>query len=355
MRMPRRAILAVAAIAIVIGAAILLACGGFSRAETAKASVPVKIGFSLDSLVVERWGRDRDVFVATANSLGASVVLRDAGGDARLQAEQVRGLIDLGVDVIVIVPGNADLFVDAVQRAKSRGIKVISYDRLIRNAGVDLYVSVNSLAVGALMARAIARAVPEGNYAFIDGPKSDFNVDLIQWGQNSVLQKYAGARKVDEFYAKDWSSELAYGEVSRLLASGERIDAIVCMNDGLAYGAIHALAEYRLAGKVPVVGQDADISACQFIVEGSQLMTVYKPIWDLARQAATFAVEMARGEFKKPDDSLSDGTVDVPVYWLDPVEVNRDNIKRVVIDSGFHTAEEIYRNVPEEKRPAEYR
>jgi D-xylose transport system substrate-binding protein len=336
----------------------LAACVRSAEAPAAAPALavrPIAIGFSLDSLIVERWIRDRDVFVATANSLGADVIFQNAANDEKEQVSQIRYLIDKGVDVLVIIPMNADILTDAIQRAKSRGIRVISYDRLIRNAPVDLYVSVDSVEVGRIMARAIVKRAPAGDFVFINGPLSDHNVSLVREGQDSVLADYPGVSRILDYFADNWSYDLAYRQVAKLLDEGRRIDAIVCGNDGLAGGAIRALAERRLAGKVPVVGQDADIAACQYVVEGSQLITVYKPISALAKLAAQFAVSMAKGEFIAPVETIGNGAVDVPVYWLKPVEVTRENIDEVVIESGFHTADEIYRNIPVDKRPAAYR
>ncbi len=306
----------------------------------------ITIGFSLDSLVVERWIRDRDVFVSTANALGADVIFQNAANSETEQLAQVRYLIDKGVDVLVIIPKNADSFTEVIQRARSRGVKVISYDRLIRNAGVDLYITVDSVAVGRLMAEEIVQKVPSGNYVFINGPLEDHNVTLVKEGQRSVFSGYPGIFSILDYYAENWSYDRAYEQVTRLLDRGIRIDAIVCGNDGLAGGAIRALAERRLAGKVPVVGQDADIMACQYIVEGSQLATVYKPITALARQAAVFAVALAQGREIAGTSRIHDGRIEVPVYWMEPQAVNRANIDSVVIASGFHTAEEVYRLLP---------
>ena len=338
-------------------AAAFLSCG-LKKTPHGIPSAPVKkitIGFSLDSLIVERWIRDRDVFVSTANSLGADVIFQNAANDEKEQVSQIKYLIDKGVDVLVIVPQNADILSDVVQKAKAKGIRVISYDRLIRKAKVDLYVSVNTVEVGKIMANAIIREVPAGRYVFINGPKSDNNVALLQEGLRSVFIHYPGIYHLLDYNADKWSYDRAFDQVSRLLEQGDRIDAIVCGNDGLAGGAIRALAERRLAGKIPVVGQDADIAACQYVVEGSQLMTVYKPISLLAKQAAWYAVAMARKEYLPPNETISDGTWNVPVFWLSPIEVNRNNIKDVIIKSGFHTADEIYRDIPADKRPPEYR
>ncbi len=343
---------------ITAGFAVIALTGCLRQAaKTDESAVPprITIGFSLDSLIVERWIRDRDIFVSTAGELGADVIVQNAANDEQQQVSQVRYLIDKGVDVLLIIPQNADILSDVVDRAHAKGIKVISYDRLIRNAGVDLYMSVNSIEVGRIMASAVVKEAPSGNFVFINGPKSDNNVALVQEGQRSVFVEYPGIFHLLDYYADNWSYDLAFEQVSRLLEEGKRIDAVVCGNDGLAGGVIRALAEYRLAGKIPVVGQDADIAACQYVVEGSQLITVYKPIGDLAREAAAAAVSLARNEPIGTDGVISDGSREVPVIWLNPVEVNRDNMDAVVIDSGFHTAEEIYQNVPVENRPVEWR
>jgi D-xylose transport system substrate-binding protein len=364
MSAPRRALApavrAGARLAVALLAVAALSCSAPKHgAKAPSAAIPAKktvtIGFSLDSLTVERWQRDRDVFVATANSLGAEVIFLNAASGPAQQVNQVNSLIERGVDVLVIIPQDANLFADTVVRAHAKGIKVISYDRLIRKAGVDLYASVDSREVGVLMAQAIIREAPTGNYLFVNGPKSDYNVTLVQEGQRSVLVDYPGVYRILDFYADDWGYDLAYAEVSSVLESGRRVDAIVCGNDGLAGGAIRALAEHRLAGKVPVVGQDADISACQYIVEGSQLMTVYKPISRLARDAATFAVAMADGTYVPPTDAIDDGDGPVPAYWLSPVAVTKANVDEVIIESGFHTAAEVYHNVPFAKWPEAYR
>lgn len=312
-------------------------------------SKKITIGFSLDSLIVERWIRDRDIFVSAANELGVDVIFQNAANNPYEQINQVKYLIDKNVDVIVIIPQNADLFVDVVQRARSKGIKVISYDRLIRNANVDLYISVNSIEVGRLMAESIIQTTPSGNYVFIYGPKTDYNVTLVKQGIDSVFVKYPGVFHLLDFYAENWSYDQAYQQVSLLIDEGKRIDAIVCGNDGLAGGAIRALAERRLVGKIPVVGQDSDISACQFVVEGIQLSTVYKPISELAQIAAQYAVSLAKNDYNAlPLSRINDGSWDVPVYWLSPIGVNKDNIKEIIVDSGFHTEEEVYRKYKKE-------
>lgn len=126
----------------------------------------------------------------------------------------------------------------------------------------------------------------------------------------------------------------------------------MCGNDDLASQAVKVLSENRLAGKVAVVAQDADLAACQRIVEGTQEMTVYKPIELEANTAAEFAVALGKGEDitsgegeYKAVETFNDGTYDIPYYKIDPIAVTAENMDKVIIDGGFHTREDVYLNI----------
>ena len=119
----------------------------------------------------------------------------------------------------------------------------------------------------------------------------------------------------------------------------------MCGNDNLAGQVIRALSEKRLAGDLPVVGQDADLEACQRIVEGTQLMTVYKPVDNLARKAAECAIKLAKHEDLGTDQTMNNGSFDVPCILLEPIPVTKENMDEVIINSGFHTREDVYLNV----------
>ena len=145
-----------------------------------------------------------------------------------------------------------------------------------------------------------------------------------------------------------WRAELAADYIYTHMDLVSQADAIMCGNDNLAGQVIQALSVMRLAGDVMVVGQDADLEACQRIVEGTQLMTVYKPIEKLAQKAAQSAVMLAEGQGVE-DENLSqydDGTGKVPYLKIDPVSVTESNINEVIIKSGFHLKEDVYLNVP---------
>lgn len=305
----------------------------------------IRIGMSFDSFVIERWQRDRDVFVATARELGAEVNVQSANGEVAEQISQIQYFIDRGMDAIVVVPIDADALTDVVKKARKAGIPVMCYDRLVRNADSDLYISFDNEMVGDLMGRSLYAAIGKGKDVItICGPESDYNVEQVGNGFSSQTHKNTG-HVIGSCNCDGWKSEIAYDYINDNKELVKKADGIMCGNDALAGVVIRALSELRLAGKVVVVGQDADLDACQRIVEGTQEMTVYKPVEKLARNAATYAVSLAQGESVKTATHYNDGTYDIPFIKLQPVAVNRDNMDEVIIGGGYHLKEDVYINV----------
>lgn len=307
----------------------------------------IKIGLSFDSFVIERWQRDRDVFVYTAEELDAEVNVQNANGDVDKQISQIEYFIDKKMDVIVIIAVDSKAFQDVVKRAKDAGIKIVAYDRLLIASDVDLYVSFDNEKVGTLMAETIKNNVPEGgNIITIFGPTTDHNVQLVEQGYHEVM-KDANLNVIYSVNAVNWLAEEAYYAVNEALQLTSQIDGVFCGNDNLATEAVRALSENRMAGDVIVTGQDADLAACQRIVEGTQTMTVYKPVDKLAKAAAEYAVKLAKGEKIDVNTTIHDGEREVPYVKLEPNAVTRDNIDEIIIDGGFQTKEDVYLNVPE--------
>lgn len=135
-----------------------------------------------------------------------------------------------------------------------------------------------------------------------------------------------------------------------LTANNNDVQGVVAANDGTAGGSIQALTAQGMAGKIPVSGQDADLAAVQRIAEGTQLMTVYKPINAIATKAAEMAIAAAKGESISTEKSVNNGKIDVPSVLLDPLAVNKDNLD-VLIKDGFHKLEDVYKNVPKDQWP----
>ena len=329
---------------------LLLGCGSGQKEQEAiseKEEAKIQIGLSFDTFVVERWLRDRDVFVSTAQSLGAEVNVQNANGNIEEQISQIEYFIKKKMDVIAIVAIDGDMLVDVVKKARNSGIKVICYDRLIMNAGADLYISFDNERVGELMGEALIEALPEGgNILTIYGSKMDHNVTQVSAGLQNALRE-SKLHVVYSNYCDNWLAELAFDAVNEGLAQNDDIVGMMCGNDALASQAIKALSEHRMAGKVVVVGQDADLSACQRIVEGTQEMTVFKPVDALASKAAQLAVALARGEILEMEDmqTISDGENEIPYYSIEPIAVTAENMDEVIIDSGFHQREDVYLNV----------
>lgn len=309
----------------------------------------IRIGISFDSFLIERWERDRDVFVSTAKELGAEVNVQNANGSTQEQIAQIEYLIEKKMDVIVIVSIDSDGLTDTVQKAKNAGIRVIAYDRLIHNAGADLYISFDNEEVGTMMGEAmVAAGLPGKKVLMLSGPTADNNVAMVNEGFRRVMEQH-DIEVVDIMYADGWKPEYASDYIYENPEVLEEIDGIMCGNDSLATHAVRVLAEKRRAGQIIVTGQDAELEACQRIVEGTQLMTVYKPVEKQAKKAAECAVALAAGrEIDGVNAVMSDGTYDVPGIVLEPIAVNKDNIDHTIIESGFHLKEEVYLNVTEQ-------
>ncbi len=329
---------------------LVLSRGGAKA--TAARTKPV-IGLSLDTLKEERWQRDRDTFVRRATGLGAEVKVQSANSDDVRQVADVQALITERVDVIVIAPHNGEAMAKAVQLAHEAGIPVIAYDRLIKNCDLDLYMTFDNLRVGELQGQFLAEALAKmagGKKRLIRiyGAKTDNNALLFKQGQDRALDpllKSGALEIVHEDWADDWKPEngkkIANAGINK---AGHAFDAILASNDGTAGGAIQALLEEGLAGKVLVTGQDADLAACQRIVVGTQTMTIYKPLKQLAEQAAECAVNLARHRPVIATASLDNGQVKVPSIFVDVVAVTKENMRETVIKDGFHPAAEIFQS-----------
>ncbi|SHJ78917.1 sugar ABC transporter substrate-binding protein [Hespellia stercorisuis] len=305
-----------------------------------------QIGITFDTFVLERWLKDRDVFVATAQKMGAEVNVQNANGDVEKQKEQINRFVQDKVDVIVVIPVDCYELGEEVENARNHGIEVISYDRMIQNAKTDLYITVDSEKVGEEMGRIMVEKLPEGgNVVMICGPEMDTNCMWLAHGFETAIAD-SNLKVVYKTHVEAWTSEYGTQAMREALSQTDQIDGLMCGNDGLAGFAIQVLSEQQLAGKVVVTGQDADLEACQRIVEGTQAMTGFKPIGELARMAAEFAVQLAdKGTIKSVKDTRDNQVAEIPYYGLDPIAVTRENMDEVIVDSGFHLRDEVYLNV----------
>lgn len=331
-------------IAAIVVALLLASCG-----EKPERGNDLVVGFSVasDDLLLERWERDIKIFTSVARDLGAEVLLAKSPGDALGQIPQIQYLLDQGVDALVVIPQDMELLAGVIKKALDRGIPVLSYDRPVMGVPVTGYVSFDNREVGRLMGKALLSQRPSGDYLVVNGSVRDNNSFEINRGAREVLRPYLDAgsiRIVDEIWLEEWSFDEATEKIEKFFRDGGHADAILCGNDTLAGAAVRSLAERRLAGSVPVVGQDADLVACQRLVEGTQTMTVYKPISLLAGRAARLAVSFAKGEIPEAEQTLDNGSgVDIPYYVETPIAVTADNLDDTVLKDGFHSREDVYR------------
>lgn len=329
-----------------------------SRAADGTGKGKPHIGLSLDTLKEARWMRDRDIFVAKVNELGGEVEVLSASSDDMTQIRNVTSLVTKNVDVMVIVPHDGAAMGKGVEEAKKAGIPVIAYDRMITNCDLDLYMSFDNVKVGEAQALYLVSHLPtpgKGKIVRIYGAPTDNNAKLFKEGQDNILKPYIKSgdiKVVHENWATDWKPDKAKDIMNAAITNnGKDIDGVLASNDGTAGGAIQALKESGMVGKVLVTGQDAELSACQRIVEGSQAMTVYKPLEKMASSAAVTAMAMARGKPILARSAVNNGKKDVPAVLIETTSVDKNNMVDTVIQDKFHSFEEIYRNIPDGERP----
>jgi D-xylose transport system substrate-binding protein len=330
---------------------VVLPNGQLARAQDAN---NLQIGFSIEAMKGERWQTDLDSFHERAKQLGAAVISRDADGDDDRQFQQVKDMIQAGIKVLVLLPHDATKAGRMVDVAKSANVKVISYDRLVLNSDVDLYVSFDRVTIGRMQAEYLVKHAPRGNYVLIAGSPNDEGAKALHDTQMKVLQPYidrGDIKVIADGYTKEWLPSEAYLFMLTAIDSIHgNIAAVLASNDGMAGGAIQALREHSLAGKVAVSGQDADLAAVICIAQGTQAMTVYKPVTNEAVRAAEEAVRLAKGEKPHADGITSNGKIEVPTILLKPVLVTKDNIKTTVVKDGFQKLKSINQALPADQQ-----
>ncbi len=315
------------------------------------------IGLSMDTNKEVRWITDRDIFIGRCKELGANVLVQSANSDDARQIQDVQALISRKVDALVIIPHNGAAMAKAVKMAHEAGIPVLAYDRLITDCNLDLYITFDNVRVGELQAKYLVEHLPQpgkGKIVRIYGAKTDNNAFLLKEGQDKILRPYlerGDITVIHEDWADNWNPEIAKKITNAAITRhGTNFDGILVSNDGTAGGAIQALKEEGVAGRVLVTGQDADLVACQRIAAGNQSMTIYKPIRNLATRAAELAVKLAAGKPIIARNAVNNKQIDVPTILLEVVTVTRDNLVKTVIADGFHSYDDVYRNIPEKER-----
>lgn len=326
--------------------------------QAASSSASYKIALLLPETKTTRYETaDRPDFEAKMKELcpNCDIIYSNANQDANLQLNQAQSALTNGAQVLVLDPVDSAAAGAIADQAKAQGVPVIAYDRLILNSsGVNYYISFDNVKVGQLQAQALidklnADGIQNPTIVMINGSPTDNNAKLFKQGAHSVFDPLVAAGKLTiakEYDTPDWSPDQAQTEMQQALtALGNKVDGVYCANDGTASGAIAAMKAAGLSPLPPVTGQDAQLSAIQYILTGDQYMTVYKAIKPEAEAAAELAFDLASGT-TVPDSmtngaTTNNGTIDVPSVLLTPVAVTKDNIKTTVVADGFWTVQQI--------------
>lgn len=303
------------------------------------------IGVLFDSFNAPRFQKERIYFEEKISELGSSAIIKTADGSAAKQELQAKELVDNGVKALIIIACNVNSAASIVRYANAKGVKVIAYDRLIKNCELDFFCTFDGNKVGEYLAKYALEKVPKGNYILLNGDKADENATVFYNGTMKVLKPQIenGNVKVKyTAYIEGWSGENSNYVASEILEfSRDKIDVIISQYDGLSEGVAKALAKKGVSGEVLVTGQDAEVAACNRILTGEQSMTIYKPVKKMAYDCVDVVFELLNGNTPNISDFTNNGRKDVPTKLFDPISVDVENLKSTVVADGFLTMQEI--------------
>jgi D-xylose transport system substrate-binding protein len=342
-------------IAVLLAGALLAACGDDDDdGGGSSGGGGGKIALLLPETKTTRYEeQDKPNFERRVKELcgDCEVIYANANQDPAKQQQQAEAAITKGAKVIVISAVDVASAGSIVQRAMQSDVKVIAYGRLIPDADIDYYVSIDPFKVGQQQAQVQMDAIEKAGtknprVVMINGAPTDSNSKPYKDGASQVL-KERGAQIVKSYDTPDWSPDKAQQEMeASVTALGkDGFDAVYSANDGMAGGAIAALKGASIDPKSRfVTGQDAELAGIQRILAGEQLMTVYQPIIDIAETSAELAVPLAQGKQPPSDlakDKVDNGQKEVPSSLLDTFAVEPDNIESTVVKEGFLKTEDI--------------
>jgi len=317
-----------------------------------------KIGLSFSDFATERWARERDEMKGIIEKAGFEVLVQEANHDTKLQNDQIKNMVTQGAKVILVVAEDGDAAATAVDDVAKKGVKVIAYDRLIKSAKIAAYVSFDNVDVGRNQAKGVLAVKNSGNFVLLGGSPTDNNAHLFRAGQMEVLNpliKSGKIKVVADQWVENWEPANAKKVMENILtATGKKFDAVVASNDGTALGALEAMKAVGMAGKTPISGQDATEAGCNSIARGELTVTILKDTRKLVPLACELAVKLAKGEkdlgltnqplAQLAGDKKKKGQV--ACKFLPVFQVTKENLKQLVVDSGFQSYEGVYKDVP---------
>ena len=308
------------------------------------ASEKIKIGFVLSTMQEERYQKDKKYFEDAAKKAGVEVVFASADNSERTQSQKVENVLSKGVKALVIQPVNSDAAGALVDVAKKAKVPVIAYDRIIKNADLDYYVTQDSCQVGRLQAEAAAKAAGgKGNVLILSGQAGHSVAQEITRCNLETLKNFPNMKVVLQQNHTNWSGSLALATTENTLSKYKNdIQVILANNSGMANGAVQAVEGQKLTGKVFIAGADADLTSIRNIIAGKQNFEVFKAIQPLAEKALEVAVQAAKGQTVTSDSKINNGKKDVVAFNTPVFAVDKGNFEEVVVNSGFHTKEAVF-------------
>ena len=304
------------------------------------------IAVSWKTFQEERWKTDEAAIKAAVEGAGNTYVSTDAQGSAQKQAADIEGLISQKVDVILVVAFDSDAILPSIKAINDAGLKAIAYDVQFEDPNA-LYITFDNVGVGRIIAQEVSKAKPEGNYAFIKGDKGDPNATFLFQGMMEVLKDALDSGKVKnvcETFTDGWKPDNAQKNMEQCLTStGNKVDAVLSENDGMASGVVAALTAQGMAG-IPVGGQDGDLAAINRVALGTQTVSVWKNAKDLGKVAGEAANALADGADMKSIAGVAmfnggKKGVEMNSILLSPTAITKANVN-VAIEAGHITKDQ---------------
>ncbi len=352
---------------LIIASMVLSACTPASSGKT-------KIGLSFSDFATERWKNEELLMRGLLEEMGYEVISAEANHDVKLQNDQIDNMVSQGVKGLIVVAEDGDAIVTSVDKAADAGVQVIAYDRLIKTSKIAAYLSFDNVEVGRQQALGVMAAIDADNWDVtangparvvqLAGSPTDNNATLFTKGQTEILQPYVDSGKIEIVAQQgidNWDAANAVKVMENILAAQSNdIDAVVASNDGTALGALQAMKAQGLAGVVPISGQDATADGSNSIVKGELTVSILKDIRNLSPLAVEVMDKLIKGEAVEgmQNFTLAELTVDpsktgeVPCVFLEVQQVNQENVYDLVVKSGFQAYDDVYRDIPEDQRPA---
>ncbi|WP_228461848.1 multiple monosaccharide ABC transporter substrate-binding protein [Paracoccus liaowanqingii] len=325
------------------------------------------VGISMPTQSSARWIDDGNNMVQQFQEAGYETDLQYAEDDIPNQLAQVENMITKGVDVLVIAAIDGTTLSNALANAAASDIRVIAYDRLIRDTpDVDYYATFDNFTVGVEQASSLVRGLEERfadvepwNVELFGGSPDDNNAYFFYDGALSILQPLidegrmvivSGQEGMDTVGTLRWDGSAAQARMDNLLSANytdAQVHGVLSPYDGISIGIISSLKGVGYgSGDLPmpiVTGQDAEVQSVKSIQAGEQYATVFKDTRELARVTVGMVDAMLKGGEPEINDTetYDNGVKVVPSFLLEPVPVDGTNLQEVLIDSGYYTAEQI--------------